>query len=98
MGAISVHGVNGAWGCLSIGLFADGTYGDGWNGVAGTVKGIFYGAGIGQFVAELIGVIACFVTLSILGYIVYKIAEVLVGNRVSLETEIDGLDIPEMGF
>ena len=43
VGAISVHGVNGAWGVLSLGLFADGTYGDGWNGVAGTVKGLFYG-------------------------------------------------------
>ena len=45
VGAISVHGVNGAWGVLSLGLFADGTYGDGWNGVAGTVKGLFYGDG-----------------------------------------------------
>ena len=32
VGAISVHGVNGAWGVLSLGLFADGTYGQGWNG------------------------------------------------------------------
>ena len=39
---------------LSLGLFADGSYGDGWNGVAGTVKGLFYGDS-GQFVAELIG-------------------------------------------
>lgn len=97
VGAISVHGVNGAWGCLSIGLFADGTYGDGWNGVSGTVKGLFYGGGMGQFWAELIGVVTCFVTLSILSIIVYFIAEKLVGNRVSLDVEIEGLDIPEMG-
>jgi Amt family ammonium transporter len=97
VGAISVHGVNGCWGCLSIGLFADGTYGDGWNGVAGTVKGLFYGGGMGQFWAELIGVTTCFVTLSVMALIVYKIAEVLVGNRVSVEVEIEGLDVPEMG-
>jgi Amt family ammonium transporter len=97
VGAISVHGVNGAWGCLSIGLFADGTYGDGWNGVAGTVKGLFYGGGMGQFWAESIGVITCFVTLSALALIVYKIAEVTVGNRVSVDVEIEGLDVPEMG-
>jgi Amt family ammonium transporter len=97
VGAISVHGVNGAWGCLSIGLFADGTYGDGWNGVAGTVTGLFYGGGISQFWAELIGVVTCFITLSLISMAVFKIAEVIVGNRVSLETEIEGLDIPEMG-
>ena len=97
VGAISVHGVNGAWGCLSIGLFADGTYGDGFNGVAGNVVGLFYGGGMSQFWAELIGVTTCFVTLSILSLIVYKIAEITVGNRVSLEVEIEGLDVPEMG-
>src|SRR5882672_10273855 len=97
VGAISVHGVNGAWGCLSLGLFADGTYGDGWNGVPGTVKGLFYGGGMGQFWAESIGVITCFVTLSVLSMIVYFIAEMLVGNRVSQEVEIEGLDLPEMG-
>jgi Amt family ammonium transporter len=97
VGAVSVHGVNGAWGCLSIGLFADGTYGDGWNGVAGTVKGLFYGGGLSQFWAELIGVVTCFVTLSILSLIVYYIAEALVGNRVSEEVELEGLDVPEMG-
>jgi len=97
VGAISVHGANGAWGCLSIGLFADGSYGDGWNGVSGTVRGLFYGGGMSQFWAELIGVTTCFVTLSILSIIVYKIAEALVGNRVPEEVEIEGLDIPEMG-
>ncbi len=97
VGAISVHGVNGAWGCLSIGLFADGTYGDNWNNVPGTVKGLFYGGGMSQFWAELIGVVTCFITLSVLSIIVYKIIEVIVGNRVSLETELEGLDVPEMG-
>jgi Amt family ammonium transporter len=97
VGAISVHGVNGAWGCLSLGLFADGTYGDGWNGVSGTVRGLFYGGGMGQFWAELIGVTTCFVTLSVLSIIVYFIAEKIVGNRVPIEMEIEGLDVPEMG-
>jgi len=97
VGAISVHGVNGAWGCLSLGLFADGTYGDGWNGVPGTVKGLFYGGGVGQLCAEAIGVTVCFVTLSALSLFVYFIAEKLVKNRVSKEVEDTGLDLPEMG-
>ena len=65
--------------------------------VPGTVKGLFYGGGMGQFWAELIGVVTFFVTLSILSIIVYKIAEVLVGNRVPLDVEIEGMDVPEMG-
>src|SRR5216110_1557136 len=40
VGAIAVHGVNGAWGVLSLGLFSDGTYVDGFNGVEGTVRGL----------------------------------------------------------
>jgi Amt family ammonium transporter len=97
VGAISVHGVNGCWGCLSIGLFADGTYGDGFNGVAGNVAGLFYGGGMTQFWAELIGVSTCFITVGLLSLIVYFIIEKLVGNRVSAEVEIEGLDVPEMG-
>jgi ammonium transporter, Amt family len=46
--------VNGFWGILSLGLFADGSFGDRWNGVPGTVKGLFYGDRK-QFIAELVG-------------------------------------------
>jgi ammonium transporter, Amt family len=96
-GAISVHGTNGAWGVLSLGLFADGTYGDGWNGVQGTVKGLFYGAP-SQFVAEVIGTLTCFVVVFVLAYATFKIIGVLVGGmRVSPEVEVQGLDVPEMG-
>ncbi len=58
-GAISVHGVNGAWGVLAVGLFADGTYGNGWNGVAGNVKGLFYGDA-GQLGAQMFHVFVGF--------------------------------------
>jgi Amt family ammonium transporter len=92
VGAISVHGVNGAWGCLSIGLFADGKYGDGWNGVPGTVV-----AGGSQFLAELIGVATCFAFVFVSFWIFFKILAALIGNRVSAETEMAGLDLPEMG-
>ncbi len=96
VGAIAVHGVNGAWGCLALGLFADGTYGDGWNGVAGKVTGLFYGNG-GQFVAEVIGVASNLVYVGIVGFLVFKLTDLLVGNRVDAKAELDGLDIPEMG-
>lgn len=96
VGAVAVHGVNGAWGCLALGLFADGTYGDGWNGVAGKVTGLFYG-NAGQFFAELIGVAANIIYVGIIGFLVFKLTEKLVGNRVSAADELQGLDIPEMG-
>ena len=57
VGAVAVHGVNGAFGCLAIGLFADGNATP-WNGVATAPIGFFYGGGLNQFYAELIGVVA----------------------------------------
>ncbi|MBI5787507.1 MAG: ammonium transporter [Candidatus Schekmanbacteria bacterium] len=96
VGAIAVHGVNGAWGCLALGLFADGSYGDGWNGVAGTVTGLFYGDA-SQFVAQCIGVISNMIYIGILSLVVFKLIDILVGNRVDPAAEIAGLDIPEMG-
>lgn len=96
VGAFAVHGVNGAWGCLALGLFADGSYGDGWNGVPGTVKGLFYGDGK-QFIAELIGVITCALFVFTVMYIFFKVLNKITPLRVKPEDEIAGLDIPEMG-
>jgi Amt family ammonium transporter len=96
VGAISVHGVNGAWGCLALGLFADGTYGDGWNGVAGTVKGLFYGDA-SQFLAQSIGVLTNIIYVGLIGLVIFKLIDMLVGSRVEPLSELEGLDIPEMG-
>lgn len=99
VGAISVHGVNGAWGLLSVGLFADGKYGDGFNGVAGGVTGLFYGGGVSQLIAQCIGVVSCFAATGLLSLIVFKIVTVLCGGtqRPEQAVEIEGVDIPEMG-
>jgi ammonium transporter, Amt family len=96
VGAISVHLVNGAWGCLALGLFADGSYGAGWNGVPGTVTGLLYGQPL-QFVAECIGVATNFIVVGILAFIIYKLINLITPMRVSAEVEIGGLDVPEMG-
>jgi Amt family ammonium transporter len=107
VGAISVHGVNGAWGLIAVGLFSDGSYGQGWNGVGATdylgvagkgVSGLFYGDGkqlVAQFIETGVG-LAWNVVLG--GIIFYVLGKVLGSNRVSAEVEIAGLDVPEMGL
>jgi Amt family ammonium transporter len=97
VGASSVHGTCGAWGIISLGLFADGRYGDGWNGVPGNVRGLFYGDA-GQLGAECIGLLANVIWVGAMTWVALKIAGTLVGNRVSPETEVNGLDVPEMGM
>ncbi len=96
VGAFAVHGLNGFWGVLALGLFADGSYGDGWNGVPGTVKGLFYGDAK-QFFAELIGGLTCFVFVFAIMYVFFKICAKTIGLRSSDADQEVGLDIPEMG-
>jgi Amt family ammonium transporter len=108
VGAISVHGANGLWGLIAVGLFSDGSYGQGWNGVGATeyigttgaalkgVTGLFYGDSkqlIAQFVEAGTGI----VWNVLVGGIAFVIIGKLVGNRVAPEVEIAGLDVPEMG-
>ena len=97
VGAISVHGVNGFWGIIALGLFANGTYGAGFNGVDGNVTGLFYGDP-GQLFAEIIGGVANFVGVGALTVLAWTLTGLLVrGHRVSPEAEELGLDLPEMG-
>jgi Amt family ammonium transporter len=97
VGAISVHGLNGLWGMLALGLFANGTFGQGTHGVATPVTGLFYGGGK-QLLAQLIASAACIAWASGIGYLVFAILRAAIGsNRVSIEVEIAGLDIAEMG-
>ncbi|MDD2271290.1 MAG: ammonium transporter [Desulfuromonadaceae bacterium] len=91
VGAISVHGVNGAWGVLALGLFADGKYGDGFNGVKGTVTGLFYGDS-GQFIAQCIGTATNIVYVFVISWIFFKILDKVVGLRVPRDQELEGLD------
>jgi ammonium transporter, Amt family len=97
VGASSVHGTCGAWGIVSLGLFADGRYGDGWNGVNGQVRGLFYGDPA-QLVAQGVGLCTSLFWVGTMTFLALKAVGALVGNRVPATTEIGGLDVPEMGM
>ena len=65
-------------------------------GVPGTVTGLFYGDGK-QFAAQCIGTLTCFVFVFVSFYVFFKVLDKIIGNRVSAEVELQGLDLPEMG-
>lgn len=98
VGAISVHGTNGLWGVISVGLFADGksNFGGSWNGVSGNVTGLFYGDA-GQLVAQLIGVSTLVGLVFTFSFVVNWVIDAVVGQRVAAKAELEGLDMPEMG-
>jgi Amt family ammonium transporter len=96
-GAAAVHGIAGAWGLLAVGLFADGRGGDGWNGVAGPVKGLLAGSG-GQLLASLIGIAANVAWVVPTSAVALWLIGRLVGSRVLADDEVAGLDVPELGM
>jgi Amt family ammonium transporter len=108
VGAISVHGVNGIFGVLCIGIFSNGQYGAAWNGTtegtaatASGITGILYDfeLGIRQLGAQAIGAVVICTVIFGLAYGFFKIQNALTkgGIRSSREDEIEGLDLPEMG-
>jgi Amt family ammonium transporter len=96
VGAVAVHGANGLWGLLALGLFADGSYGAGLNGVDGTVKGLFYG-NAGQLWAQLTDMVVLVTFCSLMCIAFFSIMKRTIGMRSDAEAEISGLDMPEMG-
>jgi Amt family ammonium transporter len=107
VGAVSVHGVNGVWGVLSVGIFSSGAYGGGWNLTDSTVTsgkgvtGVLYDLDLGvrQLGAQAAGVLVICTVMLGLAYAFFKIQDVLTdgGIRSTSEDEIAGLDLPEMG-
>jgi len=95
-GAISVHGMCGAWGVIAVGLFADGTYGTNWNGTAGNVKGMFYGDA-GQLGAQFVDLAVGFAWAWGITWVLFKVISKYVQIRVSPEVEIEGTDRGEFG-
>jgi len=101
IGAVPVHLIGGIWGTLSLGLFATGAYGvptaTGMDGST-LVKGLFYGGGFGQLVAQAIGsgsvVLATLAASFLLMYAVKATGTL----RVSRDGELMGLDLHEHGM
>jgi Amt family ammonium transporter len=105
-GAISVHGYCGIFGGICVGIFADGTYGAGWNGIGATtylgaagqgVTGLLYGD-TSQFVCQLIGATVCGLWAFGSTFAVFKVVNAIRSMRPLEEDERDGLDVPQFGL
>jgi len=84
VGAVSVHGVCGAFGTLAVGLFA-------------TEGGLFYGGDVDQLVSQAIGVGAIFAFVAVTAGLLFLGLKYTIGLRVGREEELDGLDVHEHG-
>lgn len=84
VGAISVHGINGAFGTLMVGLLA-------------TEGGLLYGGGFSLLLSQLIGVLSVAAWAMGLGFVLFKVLKSTVGLRVPRRVEEEGLDIYEHG-
>lgn len=90
VGAVGVHGLNGAFGTLAVGLFSDGA-GTEW-------KGLLVGGGFHGFGVQFIGMAATIAWVVVTMTIIFLVIKHTVGLRVSAEEEIAGLDGKEHGL
>jgi Amt family ammonium transporter len=94
VGAVAVHGLNGLWGTLAVGLFATDTA----PGYCLDHEGLFYGGGFTQLGIQLVGVICICAWTAVTITIAFLVIKATVGLRVTEEEEIVGLDIMEHGL
>ena len=87
VGAVTVHGICGAWGLLAVGIFASG-----YNGVEGLIVGNFE-----QLVPQIVGMLVAIAWGFGAGFVLFKGIDLTMGLRASEEEEAQGLDIPEHG-
>ena len=87
VGAISVHGICGAWGLLAVGIFATGH-----NDVEGLIAG-----NAEQLVPQIVGLLVAAAWGLGAGFILFKALDMTMGLRASEEEEMQGLDVPEHG-
>lgn len=103
IGAVPVHMFGGIWGTLSLGLFATGAYGaptpTGADTSAGVlVKGLFYGGGLGQLTAQVIGSGAVTAATLVSAFALMSAVKATGTLRVSAHGELEGLDVHEHGM
>ena len=92
VGAVAVHGVNGIWGGLAVGLFAT------TSAPGSSVNGLFYGGGWSQLGTQALGILCIAVWTIVVTFILFKIINSAHGLRASKEEEIAGLDLQEHGM
>jgi ammonium transporter, Amt family len=93
VGAVSVHGLNGVWGLLALGIFADGTYGN-YTTEGPLVTGLLYG-NAGFFLCQVISAVVVVAFAFGCGYVLFYTLKKTIGLRVSPAEELEGLDISE---
>lgn len=89
--AIGVHAVCGAFGCLCVGLFADG------GGAPTAPLGLFFDGGIGQLTEQAVGVVAAVLWALPVSWLAFRLLGWTVGNRATARAEVEGLDLCEVG-
>ena len=93
VGAISVHGVNGIWGTLAVGLFAQEQYVQ--NSLGYTVNGLIFGGGVDLLAVQALAVVSVFLWAFPISFGFFKLLDATLGLRVSPEQEARGLDFGE---